>query len=74
MNVVWAHLLDGGGLTRDRESDLLSAGKWDVVELRGGTGERWFQEIPHIVGLLLKGWGVGCCSRWGGVRFKYGIL
>ncbi|RHZ58038.1 hypothetical protein CDV55_102572 [Aspergillus turcosus] len=54
INTVWPIFLDGCSLTRDTEDLLLHSGKWTSTDLRPGTNEGWFNQLPHIVGVLVK--------------------
>lgn len=54
INTVWPLFLDGCSLTRDTEDPLLHSGKWTSTDLRPGTNEGWFNQLPHIVGVLVK--------------------
>ncbi|KAL1581674.1 hypothetical protein WHR41_09495 [Cladosporium halotolerans] len=54
INSVWPFFLDGCSLTCETEKYLLSAGQWENVKLGNGSGEGYFNQLPHTVGSLTK--------------------
>lgn len=54
INIAWPIFLDGCSLTRNTEDLLLQAGEWKSVDLRPGSREGRFNQLPHTVGSLVK--------------------
>jgi len=54
INIAWPTFLDGCSLTRNTEDLLLQAGEWKSADLRPGSKEGRFNQLPHTVGCLVK--------------------
>lgn len=53
-DTIWHLLFDNCSLTRDTEDLLLFTGKWTSTDLRPGSNQGQFNQLPHTVGVCVK--------------------
>ena len=53
-NIIWPYLMGNCHLDRPTGEYLLTAGKWDKVDLKSPRDEDPWLAIPHVWGTLVK--------------------
>ncbi|KAI1418516.1 S-adenosyl-L-methionine-dependent methyltransferase [Hypoxylon sp. FL1857] len=54
LNIFWPHFLGGCTLCRQTEKTLREAGPWEKIDVAQPTIERWYQVVPHRLGVFTK--------------------